>query len=87
MVIGGANYRVTEARSNNCWNDDRNGADIAVLVLDRDVNTATPVSVWDVNNDGPEVNKTFRLIGYGDSGPVGVDYENETLVSGKLLTG
>ena len=88
--IGEGTYHVDEARSNGCYTKNgrtRNGADIAVLVLREDIpDTIVPRGIWDSSAQS-EIGEVFRLIGYGDNGPVGVDPEAGELPYGELLTG
>ena len=62
-----------------------NGADIAVLVLDRKVEGVEPIKVWDSKVDGDEVGQTFTLVGWGEYGVVGESTDN--LKYGKLHRG
>jgi len=96
VKINSKEYKVVEARPNKCYNKEeagkvRNGADIAVLVLEEEVDAAdaTPIDIWNVDQDGSEIGKTFRLLGYGDYGIVGINTEDENnpLPYGKLHTG
>ena len=86
-------YNITDIRVNECWLRDldpygydsppnkKYEADIAVLVLDRDI---TPpggaiegkhfLKPWVTANDGSVLGKTFILAGWGQSGEVGEEH-------------
>ena len=68
VKIGNQMLNVVEVRKNNCFSGMSAGADMAILVFDQDVNVS-PLEIYDSSADGNEVGKTFRLIGYGESGP------------------
>lgn len=87
----GNTYRVSEQRPLKCYTDKSDEgfdvqfpADIAVLVLDTAVPDAKPgedyLELWDVAAHGDMTGKTFTLIGWGLSGPVGSSYDGSMSV-------
>ena len=87
----GNTYRVSEQRPLKCYTDKSDEgfdiqfpADLAVLVLDTAIPNAEPgedyLELWDVEKYGDMTGKTFTLIGWGLSGPVGSPYDGSMSV-------
>ena len=78
MVIDNKTYTVIETRLNPCYNlnsEEPVSADMAILVLDRDIDAQTGyVDVYNADPDtgyGSEIGKKFTLMGWGGYGPMG----------------
>ena len=84
-------YNIVDIRANECWFNPQNppgmnrySADVAILILDRDITPGggTPeegvhyLKPWETTVDGSIVGETFILAGWGQSGEVGTEYDD-----------
>ena len=84
-------YNIVDIRANECWFNPQNppgmnrySADVAILILDRDITPGggTPeegvhyLKPWETTVDGSIVGETFILAGWGQSGEVNIEYDD-----------
>ena len=84
-------YNIVDIRANECWFSgqapagmNRYSADVAILILDRDITPAGGIPVegthylkpWETNPDVPLAGEKFILAGWGQSGEVGTEYDD-----------